>query len=171
MKDHSSSELQNQFVKVIDKNQGIIYKVAHAYCKDPDDQKDLVQEIIFQLWKSYKKYDARFKLSTWMYRIALNVAISFLRKNQVKNKYHTPFDDQFVYMAEEPQEDLSEELRLLRQFIQNQKRIDKGLLLLYLEGKSHKEIAEVLGISATNVGTRLGRLKIKLKNHLINNLK
>ncbi len=171
MSSNFPSELQKQFVKTIDQHQGIIYKVANAYCKDLDDQQDLVQEIIFQLWRSFENYSKEFKVSTWMYRISLNVAISNFRKNQVRKKYHEGFDDDLVNMSEEVNGDLSEELSLLRQFIQDQKKLDKAILLLYLEGKKHAEIAELLGVSTSNVGTKLGRLKDKIKNHLIEKLK
>ena len=171
MSDNSFGEKQEQFVEVIEKNKGIIYKVVQAYCKDPDEQKDLAQEIIFQLWKSFKTYDDKFKMSTWMYRIALNVAITYLRKHQTRTKYNTSFDSQLVNISEEAQEDLSEELRLLRQFILDQKKLDKALMLLYLDGKSHIEIAEAMGISSSNVGTKISRIKLKLKQYLINNLK
>ena len=79
------------FLSVIENNKGIIYKVANSYCKDDEDRKDLVQEIIFQLWQSFGKYDDQYKLSTWMYRIALNVAISFYRKGSRRKDISIPF--------------------------------------------------------------------------------
>jgi len=170
MIESAKKELQEKFVGIIDRHQGLLYKVAHAYCTDPEEQKDLVQEIIFQLWKSFRKYDEKYRISTWMYRIALNVAISHLRRHKLRERHHAPIDVQLVQVSEEDREDTGEEIRLLRQFIQEQNKLDKGLLLLYLDGNSHAETAEVLGISASNAGTRLGRLKQKLKQYLIKNM-
>lgn len=78
----SSEVVKERFLSLIEMHKGIIYKVANAYCRDVEDRKDLVQEIVIQLWRSFDKYDAQYKWSTWMYRIALNVAISFLRKEK-----------------------------------------------------------------------------------------
>lgn len=156
---------QKLFVEIIDKNKGILYKVAHAYCFNVNDQKELVQEITFQLWKSFGSYKQEYKVSTWMYRIALNVAISALRKNKVREAVHVPLEDGWLQLTSDTDTDLSEEVQLLREFIQQQKKLDKALLLLYLDEKSYAEIAEMLGISTSNVGTKLNRLKEKLKHH------
>lgn len=121
---------------------------------------DLVQEIILQLWLSFDRYDHQFKYSTWIYRIALNTAISFYRKGVVERKYSAALLPQYEnIIAGKADYEQNPNLKLLHQFIQELKEIDKALILLYLEEMSHKEISAVVGISPTNVGTRLSRIK------------
>ena len=173
MKDNPGKDIQEQFVRIIENNQGLIYKVAHAYCNDREELQDLVQEIIFQLWRSFKNYDQQYKISTWMYRIALNVAISHIRKSRVREKHHISLDLHLVHVAGEEKSvmsEMSEEIGLLRQFIHEQNKLDKALLLMYLDENSYAQIAEVLGISVSNVGTRLGRLKQKMKQYITINM-
>jgi len=170
MSSKRQTEIQNQFITEIERHKGLVYKVVQAYCKNADDQKDLFQEILFQLWRSYENYNQKYKLSTWMYRIALNVAISNYRKNLVKNKHLLSRDFIAIHPYEELDTGPSEEVQLLRQFVQDQKKLDKGILLLYLDGKTHEEIAEIIGISKSNVGTKISRLKKRLKQHITNHL-
>jgi RNA polymerase sigma-70 factor (ECF subfamily) len=150
------------FLSVINANKGIIYKVANSYCKNSDSRNDLVQEIIIQLWKSFVNYNDKYEHSTWVYRIALNVAISFYRKS--KKEITTPLTDNIIALVidDEPGE-LEENVQLLYQFINELDELNKALMLLYLDNKTHKEIAEVLGITETNVATKIGRIKEKLK--------
>ncbi len=150
------------FLLVIKANKGIIYKVANSYCKNSESRNELVQEIIIQLWKSFVNYNDKYEHSTWVYRIALNVAISFYRKS--KKEITTPLTDNIIALAidDEPGE-LEENVQLLYQFINELDELNKALMLLYLDNKTHKEIAEVLGITETNVATKIGRIKEKLK--------
>jgi RNA polymerase sigma factor (sigma-70 family) len=159
MKPTDKSEL---FLSVINDNKGIIYKVANSYCKNSENRNDLVQEIIIQLWKSFDSYNEQYEHSTWMYRIALNVAISFYRK--AKKDIATPITDNIiaVVIEDEPGE-LEENVQLLYKFINELDELNKALMLLYLDNKTHKEMAEVLGITETNVATKIGRIKEKLK--------
>lgn len=154
----------SDFETIIAQNKGIIYKVAHSYCRDPDDRKDLVQEIVFQLWGSFHRYDKSSKLSTWMYRVSLNVAISFFRKDSKRKKVSTALSDNLIEIIpnEEP-DDKEEKVNLLLQFISGLPSLDRALMLLYLEDKSQKEIGEILGLTETNVSTRVARIKEKLK--------
>ncbi len=155
---------KEKFSAIIEENKGIIYKVANAYCKDRDDRKDLVQEIIIQLWRSFSRYDSQYKLSTWMYRIALNVSISFYRKERRRRDSDLPMGDGIVEIAEDQQSDeLEMNINLLQQFINELKELDRALMLLYLEEKSQKEIADILGLTEANVSTKVGRIKEKLK--------
>jgi RNA polymerase sigma factor (sigma-70 family) len=155
------------FLSVIESNKGIIYKIANAYCKNTEDKKDLVQEIILRLWQAFEQYNDQYKYSTWIYRIALNTAISNYRKEKVREKHLYPaisetfFDFKAISYREEEEEYAC---KLLHQFIQELKELDKALMLLYLEGKSYHEIAEIIGISESNVGTKIGRIKVALKN-------
>ncbi len=157
---------KDRFIRTIDAHKKIIYKIVNSYCKNAEDRKDLEQEIIIQLWNTFDKYNAEFKYSTWMYRIALNVAISFYRKEKkglVKNDF---FNEDLIYsVADENENDteLEYNIKLLQEFIDNLNELNKAVMLLYLEEKSYDEIAEILGITKTNVATKISRLKLKLK--------
>jgi RNA polymerase sigma factor (sigma-70 family) len=155
---------KERFSAILDANKGIIYKVANAYCKDRDDRKDLVQEIVIQLWRSFSRYDDQYKLSTWMYRIALNVSISFYRKEKKRKDADFPINENIIEIAEEQSSnELEININLLHQFITELKELDRALMLLYLEEKNQKEIAEILGLTESNVSTKVGRIKEKLK--------
>jgi RNA polymerase sigma factor (sigma-70 family) len=153
------------FLSVIETNKGIIYKIANLYCKDTEDRKDLVQEIILKLWKSFDSYNEQFKHSTWIYRISLNAAISFYRKEKLRKKITTPFSESLFNIGDFWDNKLIEQNTLfLNQFISELKELEKALMLLYLEEKSHKEIAEIIGITETNVATKIGRIKTLLRH-------
>jgi RNA polymerase sigma factor (sigma-70 family) len=159
----NEKEQKQHFQNIIEQHKGILHKVARAYCPNEDDRQDLIQEMMIQVWLSIHRYNNQFKISTWFYRISLNVAISFYRKNTTRANKYTELTEQLI---ETPVEDKSEnerQLYLLNQFISELKEIDKALMILYLEDKSHTEIAEILGISVSNVGTKIGRIKDKLK--------
>lgn len=152
------------FLSVVQSNKGIIYKVVNSYCKNVEDRKDLVQEIIIQLWKSFDEYDDHFKHSTWMYRISLNVAISFYRKENSRRKISNPLTDGIIdFPDNDGFEDKETDLGILQQMISQLKDLDKALMLLYLEEKSHKDISQIIGISETNVATKINRIKNSLK--------
>ena len=154
----------DRFISVIEAHKGILYKITNAYCKDIEDRKDLVQEIYFQLWKSFENYVDDYKYSTWIYRISLNVAISFYRKESSRSKIASPFnEDIFNFSDTNDTRDKESDYNKLQQFIAALKKLDKALMLLYLEGKFYKEIAEIIGITETNVATKISRIKSKLK--------
>ena len=160
----STTEKTDRFLSVIETNKGIIYKITNSYCKDTEDRKDLIQEIISQLWKSFDNYSDQYKYSTWIYRIALNVAISFYRKENRRKTISSPLSESIFSFADQHNNTGSESnIELLQQFISELKDLDKALLLLYLEEKSHREIAEIIGISETNAATKIGRIKAILK--------
>ncbi|MBO9593713.1 MAG: RNA polymerase sigma factor [Niabella sp.] len=148
------------FLSVVQSHKGILYKVANSYCKNVEDRKDLVQEIIIQLWKSFDDYDDHFRHSTWIYRISLNVAISFYRKeNSRKNISNSLKDGIIDFPDNDGFEDKETDLGILQRMIAQLKDLDKALMLLYLEEKSHKEISQIIGISETNVATKINRIK------------
>lgn len=151
------------FERIVKENKGIFFKVARTYCRNDDDRQDLMQEMMMQIWRSLYKYDDGYKISTWLYRICLNTAISFYRKNNMRVKNTAPLDEQNsnIRLNDNPAD--AEDILLLKQFIDELNDIDKALMLLYLEDRSHSEIADVLGISQSNVGTKIGRIKEKLK--------
>lgn len=154
---------QQEFLKIIETNKRLIFKICNSYCQNADDREDLAQEIIFQLWKSWGNFNNDYKLSTWMYRIALNVAISFYRKERKTTSTISMGEHLIEIVDENLEEGLEENLNALQQFINELKPLDKALMLLYLEEKSHKEIAEIIGITSTNVATKIGRIKEQLK--------
>ena len=139
----------------------------NAYCSNKEDRKDLEQEILIQLWNSFDNYNSKYKYSTWMYRIALNVAISFYRKETKRFAKNDLYNEASIFKIEEDANDketvLNYHLKILQDFIQNLNELNKALMLLYLEEKSYEEIAQVLGITKTNVATKISRIKIKLK--------
>jgi len=160
----TSINKQGIFLSVIEDHKGIIYKIANTYCKSSDDREDLAQEIILQLWKSFDNYNGQFKYSTWIYRIALNVAISFYRKENRVRQFLNPLSESILHFPDTNHTSENEEaIGFLQRFIAELKELDKALMLLYLEEKSYKEIAEIIGITETNVATKVGRIKIILK--------
>ena len=161
---------RNKVIQIIMQNMGIIHKVANMFCKSQEDKDDLVQEIMTQLWSSFEKYDDAYKLGTWMYRVSLNIAISFYRKNQTQEKYFMPLDEKLDIISNDENENEVEtnNLELLEKFISNLKEFDKALMLLYLEKKSHQEISEILGITTSNVSTKIARIKEGLKQQFSN---
>ena len=159
---------KESFLVVLEQHKLIVFKVCNSYCRNPEDQKDLVQEVIIQLWNGFAKYNEQFKLSTWVYRIALNTAISFYRKANTRNKHLTALDPAFIEIAEEETETYSEEVKLLRLFIDQLDDMNRALMILYLDDHSHEEIATILNISKSNVGTKINRIKEKLRNQFKN---
>lgn len=158
------SKQADTFLEVVEAHKGIIYKIAHSYCHNNHDKEDLVQEITVQLWKSFDNYNQQFKYSTWIYRIALNVAISFYRRETKRRPLAQPLPETIFNRGDTEQATAQEQqLALLQQFIAELKELDRALVLLYLDGKSHRETAEIIGISETNVATKLARIKEKIK--------
>lgn len=158
-----TKERNKLFQELIEQHKGILFKVARTYCQNEEDRQDLVQEIMIQLWQSFHRYNTKFKISTWMYRISINVAISFYRKNLVRRGNNMPLNEQINEIQHDEKSEKEQQLNLLERFINELKEFDKALMLLYLEDKSHAEISDILGISVGNVGTKVGRIKDKLK--------
>jgi RNA polymerase sigma-70 factor (ECF subfamily) len=154
---------QQFFQEIIEQHKGILLKVARVYCPNESDRQDLIQEMMIQIWQSIHKYNGQFKISTWLYRISLNVAISFYRKSSTRANIFTVVNEQMKEIPSEDKAESEQQLKLLEQFIHELKEFDKALMMLYLEDKSHAEIAEILGMSVSNVGTKIGRIKEKLK--------
>ncbi|MBK8635224.1 MAG: sigma-70 family RNA polymerase sigma factor [Saprospiraceae bacterium] len=148
------------FLKIIEENQGIIYKVCKMYRDGPQDQEDLFQEIALQLWKAFPKFRAESKVSTWMYRIALNTAIATFRKNTISMSQNDVLPDHIpvstIQETSENEEKLFEAIRKLNQ-------AERALIALFLEDYSYKEIANLAGITENNVGVKISRIKEKLK--------
>ena len=161
---------KSNFLEILKQHERILFKVSNAYCEDPEDRKDLVQEMIIQLWSSKHKYNAEFKFSTWIYRIALNVAISHYRKVSKRKFTHVDINEHLINISDQSSEnnELDHNLETLQKFISELDKLNKALILLYLENYNYKEISEVLGITNTNVATKINRIKKRLKNRFEN---
>ena len=155
--------MENEFLQMVQENQQIIYKVCRIYRNAAEDQEDLFQEIVFQLWKSYPNFRKESKASTWMYRIALNTAVSVFRKNTPQIDYRLDVPEKTDQNAES---DKSENEEKLFQAIRRLNDAEKAIISLFLEDYSYKEIGEIIGINENNVGVRINRIKTKLKTLL-----
>ncbi|MGY5847012.1 RNA polymerase sigma factor [Salegentibacter sp. HM20] len=161
-----SKELEHQFVKNLEENQNIAHKICRIYTNDQDSHNDLFQEIVIQLWKAYPKFRGDSKFSTWMYRVALNTAITLYRKKKKHIKTQDFDSVDFKIKAEEYDDAVEQQLKLLYSAIKELNDIEKALVFLYLEEKNYKEISETLGISEVNARVKMNRVKTKLKNIL-----
>ena len=157
--------LTGEFLARLENHKRILFKVAYMYCRDRDDRQDLVQEMLIQCWRSYERFDERVQFSTWMYRIAVNVAITHYRSERRRIRDTVPLEDYGLDIAAADTlfDDAGDNMRALRQMINGLDELNRALILLFLEGFSSEEIAEVVGISASNVSTRINRLKTKLQ--------
>lgn len=156
---------QEEFLALLRRHTGIVRKVAASYTGSAADRRDLEQEIVLQLWRAWPRYRPERSYSTWMYRIALNVAISALR--QARLRPTVPLDEAALQLPDEaggPAQ--AENTLLLRRLIAALEPLDRALLLLHLEDRGYADIAAILGLSETNVATRLSRLKQKLRRDL-----
>jgi RNA polymerase sigma factor (sigma-70 family) len=156
----TGADADAQFAELLERHRGIVFKVAATYCRNPADREDVSQEIVTQLWRAFPKFDAARPFSTWMYRIALNVAISFVRTNSMRERHTVALDETHdVADSSAIPSDEDERAKLLHAFVDGLDALSRALLLLYLEDRSYREIAEVLGITETNVATKVSRLK------------
>ena len=161
---------KKEFIELISANKNLIYKVCNSYCFNYEDRKDLEQEILLQIWKSLKNFDGRVKITTWIYKIALNTAISFYRKDIKKiDKAKNDINNLIISLPnDEYNSEIDEKIGILYKLIEQLSKLDKALILLYLDSYKYKEIAEILGITETNVATKLNRIKKSLKEQIIN---
>jgi len=156
-------------MKMVNENQAIINKICFGYTNNIDDRLDLKQEILIQLWKAYPKFRHQSKLSTWIYRIALNTAISNFRKakRRVAYKEFSPDDYQIPELKNDLE--MKENIIKMYRFIYQLDNLDKAIILLYLDDQPYSVIADVVGISETNVATKISRIKLKLKDQFNKN--
>ena len=155
--------MEDKFTDEVLRHQGLIHKICRMYRDSSEDQEDLFQEIVYQLWKSYPQFQSKSKITTWMYRIGLNTAMATFRKPTVKIDQSGVISDQ--KLSQEPQRDSWKE-DLLFAAIRELDQDERAFIALYLEDLSYAEISEVIGISQSNVGVRLNRIKTKLKTIL-----
>ncbi len=162
----TGSAEQDRFVALLEEHRGILYKVATTFCRRPEDRRDLVQEITVQLWRSFARFDGRARFSTWMYRVAMNVAISHLRSEARRVRDALPLETPGLDLAsaDRVMDEAGEDLRTLRRLIGRLDEMSRAIVLLHLDGYPHDEIAAIVGISTSNVGTRIHRIKQRLKD-------
>lgn len=156
---------EQEFREILEQHQRLLYKVAGMYTSTPQDREDLVQEIMIQVWMSMERYDSKFARSTWLYRIALNVSISWARKKSVQ---------QYISESEFPEhvpEEAVPQLEALQQAIRELAPMDRAIILLYLDELPQAEIAQILGMSISNVSTRVHRIKAQLEKLIQQQLK
>lgn len=158
-----SVERHQLYLDILEKHKGIVFKVARSYCSNEFDREDLVQEILAQIWRSLDTYNDAFKVTTWMYRVALNVAISVYRKDKSAAYKHTEIEDRLLTYDMVQESENEQNLSALYAFINELNDIDKAVLLMYLEGENQAEIAANLNITISNVSTKISRIKQKLK--------
>ena len=159
----SANELRSRFDALLASHRKIAFKVSSTYVRERADREDLAQEIITQCWRSFASYDGSRPFSTWMYRIALNVAISFTRNAQYHDRHSVALDHDSHDIPHDADPEGDERIRALYRFIDLLNPLDRALLLLYLEERSYREMADILGISETNVATKIGRLKLRIR--------
>ncbi len=158
------STLEEEFVARIEKHKGVIFKISRMYMDHPDDQRDLFQEITYQVWKSYSSFEGKSEFSTWLYRIALNTAIVFLKSEKRKRDLIQNNElENFNIKSEDYNWEDEQKLKTMYQAINQLNPIDKALIFYYLEDVSGKEMAEQLGITEVNARVKLNRAKEKLK--------
>lgn len=158
-----NKNLEHTFVTELEQHQNIVHKVCSLYTHDQASHNDLFQEITIQLWKAYPKFRGESKLSTWMYRVALNTAITLYRRAKKRPQTSDYESVVFKIKAEEYDDTEEQQLKLMYQAVKQLGDIDKALVFMFLEDKDYREIAETLGISEVNARVRMNRIKKKLR--------
>jgi len=153
---------EQEFLQRINQHKRIIYKISKTYVDDPEERKDLSQEIVIQLWKSYDTFRQQCQFSTWLYRVALNTAITYYRKEK-KRPSSLPSNPEMDLPDCEPSMEKEDQLAHFYRAVQELSPIEKALIFLFLEGRTHREIGQDLGISEVNARVRLNRTKEKLQ--------
>lgn len=159
-------QLEKRFVNELEENQNIVHKICRLYTNDQDSHNDLFQEITIQLWRAYPKFRGESKFSTWMYRVALNTAITLYRKSKRFIQTQDFEGVSFKIKAEEYDPIIEEQLKLMYRAVKDLNDIEKALVFLYLEDKNYKEISDTLGISEVNARVRMSRIKDRLRKVL-----
>ena len=157
------SSFEKEFLEKIEKHKGVIFKISKMYMDNFDDQKDLFQEITFQVWKAYPSFEEKSQFSTWLYRVALNTAIVFLKSEKKRSFIKNDEVENFKIVADDYDDDEEKKLAKLYKAIHQLNEIDKALIFYYLQDYSGKEIAENMGITEVNARVKLNRAKEKLK--------
>ncbi|MBB6371064.1 RNA polymerase sigma-70 factor (ECF subfamily) [Chryseobacterium shigense] len=158
-----SSQTETNFLKLVNQHKGILYKTSRIYADSVEDREDLQQEILIQLWKSYQSFKGNSEFSTWMYRVAINTAITYLKKEKQRAGNHTETPHYFEIQNEDYNPSKDEQLEIFYSVVQELKAIEKAVIFYFMEGMSHKEIGENLGLSEGNARVKLNRTKEKIQ--------
>lgn len=154
------------FIAAIEHHKKLLYKIARLYADNATDRQDLTQEMIIALWQSYARFDGRSKWSTWMYRVCLNIAISWQRDRRRHAARMQVTDHILLDAMPAADNERQSQLELIQQLLRHFNEMDRALVLLHLEGQDHDEIALILNLTVSNVATRLGRIKQKLQQQM-----
>lgn len=154
---------QQAFLDLTNQHRAMLHKVCNLYCQTGQDRQDMFQEIIIQLWKAYPNFRGDSKFSTWLYRIALNTAISDLRKQQRRIKMVYPEEIPYHISSDTTNTEKEEQLKQLYKAIEHLGEIEKAIVMLYMEDKSYEEMEEILGINQNNLRVKMNRIKDKLR--------
>nr|WP_274704473.1 sigma-70 family RNA polymerase sigma factor [Salinimicrobium profundisediminis] len=158
--------MEHEFVSHLEKHQNIVHKICRMYTNDQESHNDLFQEITIQLWNAYPKFRGDSKFSTWMYRVALNTAITLYRKSKKQLRTQNYDEVSFKIKADVYDDEVEKQLQLMYKAVKELNDIDKALVFLYLEDQSYREISEMLGISEVNARVKMNRIKKTLRNIL-----
>ncbi len=151
---------EKEFIRLLKEHQKIIYKVCNLYMQSHADREDLFQEITLQAWKAYSNFRGDSKFSTWLYRVALNTAITFFRKEKKKIEVNV---EELPEATEGSFDQIEEKTKAMYLAIGELSKIDKAIVMLYLEDYTYGQISEVIGITPNNIAVKMNRIKIKLK--------
>jgi RNA polymerase sigma-70 factor (ECF subfamily) len=161
----SNPSLKEEFISQIEKHQGIIYKVSRMYCDKDQCQQDLFQDILVQLWQSYPSFNKKSKFSTWMYRVALNTAIAQFRRDKKNTEDLVP-EFPINIPEEESYKEKENRKEIVHWAINKLSKAEKAIIILYMDDYSYEEISEIAGMTISNVGVKIGRIKNKLQKIL-----
>jgi RNA polymerase sigma-70 factor (ECF subfamily) len=156
--------LDQAFLSEVNKNLGIAHKVARLYFTDPDEREDVIQEMMYQLWRSYQRFGGRSKFSTWMYSVCLNTALTYVRKSTRRKS--EPLSETHMQIADAVSENLEDKISRLYKAIGKLSPLNRAIIMLYLDDQSYEEIATVTGLTKTNVGVRLVRIRAELEKEM-----
>jgi len=156
-------EVSDQFVNLLNGNLGIAHKISRVYFDDPADREDVFQEMMFQLWRSFPAFQSKSKFSTWMYRVCLNTAITFRRRTRPA----TERLEETHYQISQSDDTSQERSQMLFAAIARLSQLDKAIITLYLDELSYEEIAEITGLSKSNVSVRIFRIKQQLEKLIV----
>ncbi|MGI9583598.1 RNA polymerase sigma factor [Chryseobacterium sp. RRHN12] len=158
-----SNPTETTFLKLVNRHKGILYKASRIYADSVEDREDLQQEILIQLWKSYQNFKGNSEFSTWMYRVAINTAITYLKKEKQRSRNHTDVPHHFEVQQEDYNPTRDRQLEIFYSAVQELNPLEKAVIFYFMEGMSHKEIGNNLGLSEGNARVKLNRTKEKIQ--------
>ena len=158
-----SNPTETTFLKLVNRHKGIVYKASRIYADSVEDREDLQQEILIQLWKSYQNFKGNSEFSTWMYRVAINTAITYLKKEKQRSGSHTEVLHHFEVQQEDYNPAKDRQLEIFYSAVQELNPLEKAVIFYFMEGMSHKEIGNNLGLSEGNARVKLSRTKEKIQ--------